>query len=300
MIKDPLVHVGMPKCASSWLQRHFLKRPHGYRRCFGPLQAHLAFIAPRPFSWSRPRHIGLKVEDGLVPTITCEMLSGNPLTGGADGEMILQRLGGCIPNARILLVIREQRAMLRSLYQLLVTWGCPYDIDTLLGPGPVGNVPRFAPDYLCYDRIIGAYQQVFGAERVLVLPVELMQREPLEFLRKINAFAGVDEQRFPIHADTGRRENAGRSLASLELKRLYNRYLAKNAFDLTGVFRPQEIQGAGNLEFSPPGFVAERQERRFRLRVETALENFYSASNAETCVLTGLDLRAYGYQLATE
>ena len=297
MIKDPLIHIGMPKCASSWLQRRFLKRPHGYRRCFGPLQAQLGFIDPRPFEWTRPRHIGLKQPDGLVPTITCEMLAGNPLTGGADGEMILSRLHRAIPQARILMVIREQGAMLRSLYQLLVNWGCPYAIDTLLGADLPGNVPRFDPAYLRFDRIISAYQQAFGRERVLVLPLELLQRDALRFLGQINRFAGVDESEYPIHADASRRDNPGRGLASLECKRLYNRYLARTAFDIGGPLRPAQIQAVGNLDLKLPAFLDRRQERRFRARVNAHLGNYYRQSNARTQALTGLDLGSLGYQL---
>ena len=69
---------------------------------------------------------------------------GSPLTGGDNGETILYRLKKTLPQAKILIVIREQRAMLRSLYQLLVNWGCPYDIELLLNNDMPGKLTDFA------------------------------------------------------------------------------------------------------------------------------------------------------------
>jgi hypothetical protein len=296
MVAAPLIHIGMPKCGSTWLQRHFFNHKHGYHRCYGPLESHIGFISPRPFNWIPPPTIHLERAGEKVPVITAESLSGNPLTGGDNAESILHRLHTTLPQAKILIVIREQRAMLRSLYQLLVNWGSPYPIDKLINNDFAGRVPRFHREYLCYDRMISGYQNTFGDDRVLVLPMELFQSQPLAFLGAVNDFCEVDSQRYPIVANTGKRENATRSLASLECKRFYNRFIARTAFNVNGLVSPEKIQGEANFSPRVPPAVNRWQEDRFKRKVEKLTASFYAESNRNTQNLTGLDLSSFGYK----
>ena len=301
MSKRTLIHIGMPKSGSTWLQRQLFKPANGYANRYGPLESNLAFINPRPFQWSLPQQLEkLKSAGDRVPVISGETLAGNPLTGGADAEMILHRLKQALPDANILIVIREQNSMLRSLYQLLVNWGSPYNLKTLLEPALPGNTPRFDPQYLCYDHLIQAYQSAFGKERVLTLPYEDFALDADGFVQAINRFAGVDCEQFPTEVDAGKIVNRGRSLASLEIKRWYNRFVARTAFDLRGVYTPRKIHGSGNYSPWVPQRVNEWQERRFRQMVQYSLGDYYAASNQRTQSLTGLDLSAAGYHLSEQ
>ena len=299
MAKSPLVHIGMPKCGSTWLQKHFFNRRHGYHKCYGPLESHIAFISPRPFDWIPPPTIDLPAAGKMVPVITSESLAGNPLTGGSNAEIILHRLHKTLPQARILIVIREQRAMLRSLYQLLVNWGCPYSIEMLLKNDLAGNSPRFNPDFLFFDRIIDAYQSKFGKERVLVLPMELFQRQANTFLGSISDFCEIEHGKYPVQADTSKHENPTRSLASLEYKRFYNRFIARSSFNVNGFHKPDKIQGSANINFRPPTSITRWQENRFEKKVELLVGDYYEQSNSQTQCLTGIDLKSLGYQLST-
>ncbi len=129
------------------------------------------------------------------------------------------------------------------------------------------NTPSFEPQYLCYDHLIQAYQSAFGKERVLTLPYEDFVRDADGFIQAINRFAGVDSEQFPTVANTGKIVNRGRSLASLEIKRCYNRYVARTAFDLRGVYTPRKIHGSGN--YSP--WVPQRGERMAGKAVSTGV-----------------------------
>ena len=295
----PLIHIGMPKCGSTWLQKHFFNHRHGYHRCYGPLESHIAFISPRPFNWVPPQNIGHEHTGQMVPVITSESLVGNPTTGGDNGETILYRLHKTLPQAKILIVIREQRAMLRSLYQLLVNWGCPYSVELLLGNKFTGRSPRFSPEFLCFDRIIHAYQNTFGKDKVLVLPMELFQQQATTFLESINDFCGIDQGRFPISADTDKRENPTRSLASLECKRFYNRFIARSSFNVNGFHSPDKIQGTANFNPLLPSRIKQWQEIRFKHRIDSLLGDYYARSNDNSQQLTGIDLRHLGYQTSS-
>lgn len=297
MTRATLIHIGMPKCASTWLQNQLFTPRNGYARRYGPLESNLAFISPRPFQWSLPQQLEkLKAAGDRVPTLSGETLAGNPLTGGADAEMILHRLQSALPDARVLVIIREQQRMLRSLYQLLVNWGSSHSIETMLSTALPGNAPAFDPDYLCYDNLVRAYQGAFGASRVMVLPYEELATNPGRFIEQINHFSGVDTEQYPTQVDAGKVVNPGRSLASLELKRWHNRYLARTVFDPRGVYQPGRIQA--NCNYSPwvPASISDWQERRFRRSTEAALGKYYVQSNRQTQALTGLDLSGLGYQ----
>lgn len=298
MAIPPLIHIGMPKCGSTWLQRHFFNHKHGYHRCYGPLESHFGFIGSRPFNWIPPPTIHLEQAGTRVPVITSEALSGNPMSGGDNAGAILHRLHATLPQAKVLIVIREQRAMLRSLYQLLINWGSPYSIYDLMGNDFTGQVARFHREYLCYDRLINGYINAFGEDQVLVLPMELFQSRPLEFLGAVNEFCAVDQQRYPILAETEKRENPSRTLASLGCKRFYNRFIARTEFNVNGFHSPQKIQGVANFNLRLPAAVDRWQESHFADKVEKLTGNYYAQSNRKTQKLTGLDLGTFGYKTA--
>ena len=298
MTRRPLVHIGMPKCASTWLQKRFFTPEHGFQVALPTLYTYTLFINPRSFQFQDPREsMELDCANGQVPVLTAEALVGSPLAGGANGETNLYRLQQSLPEARILLVIREQQAMLRSLYKLLVNWGSPYPIETLLYNDLAGNVPRFDPSFLYYDHIINAYQQAFGAESVLVLTLEDFESNPHEFLNSITSFCEIDTDQYPIQADSARRENEGRSLLSLEYKRLYNRYVAKTKFSMGGLLKPIRIQGKANINPNVPAFIDRWMEDRFTKRIQRMTEDIFAESNARTKLLTGLPLDELGYRM---
>ena len=298
MDKRPLVHIGMPKCASTWLQKHFFRPRNGFREAVSPYYTYFGFVYPGSFQWTQYRdRIDLATPDDLVPVISAEALVGNPLTGGQDGEANLHRLQAAIPEARILIVIREQESMLRSLYKLLVNFGYPYRIETVLENRLAVNVPTFTLQFLLYDHIIDAYQQAFGKESVLVLPYEVFKAAPGEFLEPVRQFCEVDTVARPLKVNTDVRENTNRSLTSIELKRLYNRYVARTRLSMGGFADPGEISGKGNVHPWVPGFIERTLEQRFTRQVREKTRGYYAESNARTQSLAGLDLAAYGYQL---
>ena len=82
----PLVHIGMPKCASTWLQRHLFIARNGYGKALATKPAHFALIYPDSFcisDWSEARSMFDFDLGDKVPVISLEVLVGNPLTGGS-------------------------------------------------------------------------------------------------------------------------------------------------------------------------------------------------------------------------
>jgi hypothetical protein len=61
--------------------------------------------------------------EGLLPIVSFPRLSGHPYSGGYDSRPIADRIAQVFPEARILIVIREQRSTIVSTYKQYVHAG---------------------------------------------------------------------------------------------------------------------------------------------------------------------------------
>ncbi len=202
--KHPVIHIGFHKAASTYLQSVLL--PHlpvnfvflaGYRReMLDYVQARDGFDPPRLREWVITQVGGQKEYDARCTVISHEELSGHPHGyDSVDPFVVARNLKVAYPGARILIVIRNQRDYLLSLYSFRVSakgheWR---SFDRFLREeGKLGLLSK-----LKYDRIVRAYIELFGRNRVLVLPVELLRHSPARFNKTITDFMGVD----PVQID---------------------------------------------------------------------------------------------------
>jgi hypothetical protein len=295
----PLLHIGFPKCASTWLQRHLFVRAHGFATVFNPAAAKAAFIDQHPGAqpvaplWQARR--SAVCPPGLVPVCTCEQLSGTFTRGAPDSLAIAGRLHAALPEARVLIAVREQRSMLLSLYKTLIAWGSARSISALLEPPEPGYGSWV--DYLRYDRLHAHYTTLFGAERVKVISYEGFVANPGAVLDDIKAFAGIRGPR-RRRADYPVRERANESadLLTLEAVRLVNR-LVRTEFNDRGWLRDStrlhKFRILASNRHSP---LLEQLNRPLRRRFERQLaertRGLFEAGNRRLAAATGLDLAA--------
>lgn len=297
----PLLHIGYHKTGTTWLQRHVFGDPGSGFSQMGGAQRLIAVNAfdfrPKRIRKQMERKMGQAHSQGLLPVLSSERLSGEPHFGGYDSELIADRLAAVFPNARILIVVREQTSMFLSIYKEYIRRGGAASLRQYLATPTDGYwLPQFRFEFLEYHRLIGHYQDVFGAENVMVLPYELLRTQPDTFLGQIGEFVGVR----PAHPWI-RPVNVSLSAFALGLKRHANRY-----FVLDGPVNPAPPFDfpASNallerlcrmLDAKLPIAVLDRQEHRWRLNAAREVGTRYAKSNALTAGLTGLDLRAFGY-----
>lgn len=137
-----------------------------------------------------------KADSANVPVISSEMLSGNPLMGGVGSIEFADRLKQIVPNARILIAVRNQMTMLPSVYmQYLLRGGTMTpaqffsrreDADLGFGYYPY----NFAPEHFEYDRLVKYYHDSFGADRVHVFTQEQLAKDPAKTLSLVATFSG--------------------------------------------------------------------------------------------------------------
>jgi hypothetical protein len=227
---DILVHIGLHKTGTTWLQLHLFPRTDcgfhlpefagmtpkqrakaiGVHLCYGPSKRLMAEADFDPKA-VRDELAGLGVPKGAVPVVSHERLGGHPLSNGFDRAILRDRIRAVLPNARILLIVREQFSMIMSNYLQYLKYGGWHDLEQYLYPPSDGRLPTLSIDYWQYDRLIELYLSAFGRDRLLVLPYEMLARNPEDYVRQICEFAGLPA---PGHIDGGRRENRHRDYAA--------------------------------------------------------------------------------------
>ncbi len=205
-----------------------------------------------------------------------------------------RRLQALLPDARVLICVRDQRTLLYSKYGGWLRKGGPFGFARYL--------TKLDPGWLAFDVVVESYQQVFGVERVKVLPYELLVSDPSRYLNELNAFVAPDEPalepvRIPHVANRGLAPAT--RLAVRTANRLFVRSVDNPHPPLAKVPRggalPHTLERWDSPVFRKlrvpqsrrDGEVAERYGAR------------YAANNTRLEQLTGLDLASYGYLVAS-
>lgn len=218
-----LIHVGFPKCASTALQGWFDAHPSicfAYDRLVG-YESGVAFARQTAVAGSKQDVVVTSCEDFVIP-----LSDFRPSVDIAEQRRrVCVRLRALFPDALVLIVTRGFRGLLASSYAHYVRNGGTLGRSQLFRLNDEQHIQYGVEDYFDYDAAVSLYEHVFGAERVLVMPYELLRNDA-------QAFAGELEDRLGIRR-SGRcpaRLNVAVSPAELcwypRLTRLANRVAA--------------------------------------------------------------------------
>jgi hypothetical protein len=191
-----LIHIGLPKAGSTYLQHWFAAHPQ---------------LAYYPDGLGGFRDVnGLVVEAAAPPVGICWRVTSSeafsaPRADAGSQLVDYDRSGrapiaeeqaracrvllGLFPGATILIVTRGFRSAILSGYSEFVRTGGSEMLADLLR-GPVRDHPWN------YDALVSLYRGAFGADRVIVLPFELLRDSPVRFLREIESRLRLDH--FPF------------------------------------------------------------------------------------------------------
>jgi len=212
-----LIHAGYHKTGSTYLQEFVFRPEHGLSTETGESRTQIVrdIVVPDNFVFdagaAREKYrpfVEQAEKQGHRFVLSHERLSGYPPSGGYDRKLVADRLAQTFPGARILLVIREQNSLIRSVYSQYVTDGGDLPLRRFLEtPEPaLGRVPGFRLEVYEFDRLIEYYRGLFGEKRLLVLPFEMLLRERGAFVNRILAFM----DRAPLAQSPGSTTNARR------------------------------------------------------------------------------------------
>jgi hypothetical protein len=307
-----LVHIGYHKTGTAWLQNAWWSDPTtGYKWISEHSGKHPVrrIVLERPFEFDAEdirRKLDKLVEraraKGLLPVVSLERLSGHPFSGGYDSKQNADRLREVVPDAKVLIVIREQKSIIASTYKQYVTAGGIAPLDQFIDPPTTvgARVPPFDFRHFEYDHLIRYYQTLFGKDAVLVLPYDELLRNGRAFIEAIAQFAGK-----PLPDDVlarlpnTPRENPTPSALTIAAIRVLNRFAPPGELNATPLLHSQLALRATkrlNKRHTPLlGPVDRRMDERLRRKVADAVGNRYAESNRRTAELTGVDLDALGW-----
>lgn len=192
-----LLHVGYHKTATSWLQQRLFVPEHGYAQVAGHGEVDRLITRPHGLVWDPgPMRAHLeaamaRLEPGLVPVVSSELLTGSLFFGGRESDVFARRLHEVAPDARILVTIRAQSRILPSVYmQYLLRGGTMTAAQFFEGHADLGHL-AFSMAHFEYDRLVAYYQSLFGRERVMVLQQEALARDVDAAMARLASFAGA-------------------------------------------------------------------------------------------------------------
>lgn len=309
-IEKLLLHVGYPKAGSTWLQRViFDSGQYGFvpwAEDGSEQRARILWDADRldyDAAELRARYLAKLRRD--LPcdrwlALSSEAFVGNPMSGGFNALWNAEALAQMFPQARVLMVVREQRSMALSCYAQYVKEGGLLSLERFLVGQKTRKMPTFDLRFFEYHKLAAAYRRLFGENRVLVLPFELLRESPMEYVRRLRSFCGLAGA-FPT--PPGAPLNRANPALALCLMRHLNPLRVADALNgfspwasrrgrkmIDGLCRVTEHEAFAGVN----AYIARRRQQM----VETLLAGRFAASNAALARITGLPLGHYGYELS--
>lgn len=214
-----VVHIGLPKAASTYLQNYFLNHP----------QIYCEFVKANPLANASRDAIPLRGDEGIpgdkTAVFTSEKLSESMIMTGdsavwhrykllpgkwnevsphfcIDPAEAAARIKRSLDADKVLIVLRNQVDWLQSAYKYYLV-RLPPGARTF---GDFCDTPR-GKVYLetgRFERLVEAYMNEFGRPNVKILHVEDLARDPNAFAKDLCAFVGVDYRPLPtVRANEG-------------------------------------------------------------------------------------------------
>lgn len=196
------IHPGFHKTATTFLQLAVFSDDTVFNSLGTPEAISAIIERPHPFVFdARLARDAIERSTPLVedrPNIlSSETLCGNPFFGSRDVLENARRVAEVFPQASVLFTVRGQRGAASSLYKQYVKMGGLASPRTFFARQDVPQFYSFDPITIDYGLTVDAYAKLFS-DRVLVLPQELMKRDPDAFFAELGRFLGTDLQKFSI------------------------------------------------------------------------------------------------------
>jgi hypothetical protein len=298
------IHLGYPKCASTYLQdeifpqlgnySHIVRAPneekyYPFNRTFSPdtFQAYVEKHIQNPRA--ERDHLLISFEDWceLLFQEFEDALSTYRHLSREKYEFsnlrVLGNLNQAYPDAHIIIIIRRQVSWINSRYKMLYRGAKTFmPIDQIL-EHPLNG----------YDQLIEVAQELFGKEKVTVIPFELIRTDKKAFIESVTQLVNpeqpieVSDKAVNIAPVLQRKVNYSRTLLRIR-RALENRHIRI----LYGLVKLLLI-----LTLKPYLWLRYRDKPCADpcAEISEKLSKQFEASNRAVEKMTGLDLKSFGY-----
>lgn len=310
----PIVHIGYHKTATTWLQKAIF--PAATSHAWVPrATTQKALLSPpgMHFDADATRAVLGMADQPLPVVLSEENLSGYPHNGGLHGLIgpeMARRIHAALPDARIVVFIRNQPDIVRSTYAQYVSGGGTWGLSRYLHTHSrvrgaltrAYKAPAFEFEHFEFDRLITIYDELFGADRVHVFAYEAL-RDRDAILARLLTEVGLTLPEDFAPAASANRSFGPASLLALRFVNLFTRQSVVNKSWLIDLPGGQGIRhGAKWVLGRLPGSSA--RGHRLPDAVHRRVVEHYAASNRRLAAMLdatgrGLPLAELGYPLET-
>jgi hypothetical protein len=301
-----LLHIGYHKTATTWLQQVLFNNTEmGFYSPWNRGQITNDFIKLDALTFdsqaARTKYengISEAAKNDMIATLSHERLSGYPASGGFDSKLIADRLFTSFGDASVLIIIREQKSIIRSWYAQYIKDGGGVSLKRFLDlpPEDLFRMPLFSRNFYKYDALIKYYQKFFTKDRVLVLPFEMLATDPTSFVDRIVEFTGIEK----VPSISVEPYNKGKGVLRSMAGRYGNRLFSLNQLNSCALvdwpWMNKKIWGFGALlSRVTPSVIEDNLEQRTRAYIKQYVGDCYRESNLKTSELIDIDLSALNY-----
>jgi hypothetical protein len=230
--------------------------------------------------------------------ISQERLAGTATHGGYDSRKNAHLLKKHFPKAKILIVIREQKKIIQSLYFQYLNGGGTNKVLKFLKPKSIDLKTSFSPNHYKFSFLIQEYYALFGKENVLVLPYELFLTEPKKFIHKIGEQCGIEIDCATLNFKKQVNVKSNNFiLYYLRQLNTYTRCSLTNNHKLleSPKFQALLAKGFRFLNHFIPRYFNKITIKKVNNEVEGYIGNYFAEDNKLVEKLIAYDLKHYGY-----
>jgi hypothetical protein len=234
-----IVHVGYHKTATTWFQNQVFPRASSHAFVPRKITQEALLVPPGLYFDPQEARRVLAAEGRNRPLLLSEEnLTGYLHNGGLHGLVgpeMARRIKATLPQARIVMFVRNQFDILRASYAQYVagggTWGQKRYFDTAAHVRGALTRPWKAPvfefEHFAFDRLVAHYDALFGRDRVHVYPYEWL-REPEAMLARMQDDLGLELESAPPSNQRANPSLGGVAMTLLRAANLFTRQSVVN------------------------------------------------------------------------
>lgn len=230
--REILIHPGFHKTGTTYLQECVFSNETIFNDLCSHQEVHELLVKPHDLEFNPGAFrelIGSRLsplDSRVTDVVSSEILSGTMFTGSRDSAVLAERLQSVWPQAKIVFTIRAQGPWMRSVYIQYLKRGGRKSFEQFLRHTPEPGYHWFATALLEYDKLVFRYASLFGLNRIIVLPQELLQADRTCFLQHLFQFAGVSAKADPASASYEGKRGKSPPASGAGLLRLANLFRA--------------------------------------------------------------------------
>ena len=298
-----LIHPGFHKTGTSFLQQSVFADERFFNSLLSHQEAHNLLVGPSPFEFNvedvkrRIADAACERRHGAADVISSEILSGTMFQGSRDASMIAERLKEVCPDARILLTVRSQTSLAKSVYLQYVNRGGRRKVEHFFRHQPEPGYHWFSPRVFQFHNLIEYYAALFGKDNVIVLPQELLKKDRSHYLRLLFEFADLQFNKETDNRISSKAVGKSPPASGIPILRAGNLF-RQTPLNPEGITRLALIGNSlGRLAFTWR-VGAERADRKLSDRIRAEVAGKYGLSNSRTQKFCPVDLSKLGYEVA--